>query len=238
MRSIIGAVLVALGLAGFGETEAAPAPRRILFIGNSLTYTNYLPGIVAELARASGEPIEVAMIAHPDFSLADHLATGEAARRIANEHWDLVVLQQGPSALPESRAELIASARRFAELTRARGTSIALFSVWPAADRPTAFDSVTTSYQAAATAVGGLLFPAGRAWTLAWQHTPALSLYGADGFHPSPLGSLLAALVVYRGILGHPLTTASETITVGGNLLKISRDDAATLLAAMEQAYQ
>lgn len=235
MPTILYTVLTVLGLTRLGGAEATPAPRRILFIGNSLTYTNDLPAMVAELADASGEPIEVAMIAHPDFSLADHLATGEAARRIATEHWDLIVLQQGPSALPESRTELIASTRRFAELARPQHTRIALFSVWPAADRPTAFDSVTASYQAAATAVDGLLLPAGRAWTRAWQHSPKLQLYGADGFHPSPLGSLLAALVVYRGIAGHPLPAQ---LLADRRLPQASRDDAATILRAAEDAYR
>lgn len=238
MPAIIHAVLVALGLAGFSGSATSPAPRRILFIGNSLTYTNNLPAIVAELARQAGEPVEVATVAHPDFSLADHLATGEAAGRIANERWDLIVLQQGPSALPESRTELIASTRRFAELAKARHTRIALFSVWPAADRRTAFDSVTASYEAAATAVDGLLLPAGRAWSLAWQQRPTLPLYGADGFHPSPLGSLLAALVVTRGIIGHQPGALTAAPIVAGAPLALSHEDAATLLVAAEQAYR
>jgi hypothetical protein len=83
-----------------------------------------------------------------------------------------------------------------------------------------------------------VLLPAGRAWTLAWQHTPTLPFYGADGFHPSPLGSLLAALVVYRGIVGHPLGSLPAAPIAGGAPLKLSRDDAATLLVAVEQAYQ
>ncbi len=36
--------------------QAAPAPTRILFIGNSLTYQNDLPGMVCTLARAAGRP--------------------------------------------------------------------------------------------------------------------------------------------------------------------------------------
>ena len=31
---------------------------------------------------------------------------------------------------------------------------------------------------------------------------PALSLYGPDGFHPSPTGSYLAALVMFERITG------------------------------------
>jgi hypothetical protein len=69
--------------------------------------------------------------------------------------------------------------------------------VWPDFTRRSAFDSVSASYTAAADAVEGLLFPAGDAWVRAWERKPGLALYGGDGFHPSPLGSYLAALTIY-----------------------------------------
>jgi len=36
-----------------------------LFVGNSLTYAEDLPGPVAGLASAVGRPLQTAMIAHP-----------------------------------------------------------------------------------------------------------------------------------------------------------------------------
>ena len=69
--------------------------------------------------------------------------------------------------------------------------------VWPDASRMTAFDSVSASYTAAAEAVGGLLFPAGDAWVRAWEKDATLPLYSNDNFHPSTLGSYLAALTIY-----------------------------------------
>ena len=48
----------------------------------------------------------------------------------------------------------------------------------------------------------GLLLPAGEAWRAAWRRDRNLALYGADNFHPSPLGSYLAALVIVQGITG------------------------------------
>ncbi len=218
-------------------TDPASAPVRVLFVGNSLTYANDLPAIVEQLGRHSGHRIQTAMIAFPNFSLADHLAQGDAARRIAREPWDLVVLQQGPSGLPESGVDLIASTRQFADLCRPRRAEVALYGVWPASDRPTAFDSVTANYQAAAEAVDGRFFPAGKAWVAAWQRAPALPLYGPDGFHPSPTGSLLAALVIHRGITRQPLATLPGDLTVNGTPLPLTSDQAAILLAAAEAAY-
>jgi hypothetical protein len=75
--------------------------------------------------------------------------------------------------------------------------------VWPPSGNLSAFDAVRQSYQQAAQAVHGLFLPAGEAWRAAWAVDPELPLYGADGFHPSELGTYLTALVVYEGITGH-----------------------------------
>ena len=49
---------------------------RILFVGNSLTYTNNLPGTVEAVAAAAGLDVGTGMIAFPNFSLADHWNRG------------------------------------------------------------------------------------------------------------------------------------------------------------------
>jgi hypothetical protein len=74
--------------------------------------------------------------------------------------------------------------------------------VWPSVTRRGDFPAVSGSYAAAASAVGGVLMRAGDAWREAWRLDPKLPLYGPDGFHPSRLGSQLAALVVYEQLTG------------------------------------
>ena len=61
------------------------------------------------------------------------------------------------------------------------------------------------SYRNAAKAAGADLFPAGDAWRRAWACDRSLALYGPDGFHPSRLGTYLAALVVYGRLFKSPL---------------------------------
>src|SRR5262245_20644120 len=88
----------------------APLPteiHRILFIGNSLTYANDLPGIVQALADSAGPyPLVVETVALPDFALVDHWNQGAALRAIRTGDWDLVVLQQGPSSVQINRDSL------------------------------------------------------------------------------------------------------------------------------------
>ena len=76
--------------------------------------------------------------------------------------------------------------------------------VWPSRARRGDFPGVSQSYAAAAKDVKGLLLPAGDAWRAAWAIDPALPLYGPDGFHPSPMGTYLAALVIYEQIFASP----------------------------------
>jgi len=175
---------------------------QLLFIGNSLTAANDLPAMVTAMARTAGIEIRCSTIAKPNFSLEDHWNDGEARRAIARGGWTFVVLQQGPSALPESRVLL----EEYGQKLDAEGHRVkarpAIFMVWPSSARFGDFDGVSRSYAAAARLVNGVLLPAGDAWRAAWRTDPALPLYGPDGFHPSRLGSLLAALTIVHGLAG------------------------------------
>ncbi len=235
-----GAVAFAVGLtlstAGCAGSPTAPAGAvHVLFIGNSLTEANDLPEMVRALAVAGGQPEPVlGAVLRGGYSLGDHLRDGAAAQAIADGGWDVVVLQQGPSGLPESRDSLIADTRRFDFLIQGIGATTALFMVWPDVTRLTAFDSVSWSYRAAADAVGGALFPAGDAWQEAWRHDATLPLYGPDGFHPSVDGSYLAALVLYAGLYHVSPVGLPAEFVVGraGWTLTLPPAEAAALQAA------
>src|SRR5262249_25445128 len=111
------------------------ATTRVLFIGNSLTAVNDVPALVAQLAGATGQPFEHRALTMGGYSLEDHWHRGEAARAIAGGGWTFVVLQQGPSALPESQVLLREYVRRFDAEVRRAGARTALYMVWPSSDR-------------------------------------------------------------------------------------------------------
>src|SRR3954468_18366079 len=161
-----------------------PVNGRVLFIGNSLTEANGLPAMVETLSRqGAGTPISTASVVFGGFSLEDHWNQGTAQRRIAEGGWSIVVLQQGPSSLPESQVNLREWTARFDTVIRARGARTALYMVWPESARRDAFVAVSQSYARAAEDVNGMLFPVGEAWRGAWRRDPAVPLYGPDGFH-------------------------------------------------------
>lgn len=224
----LGESALALGLAiaapACGEDGGITGPPSgeglaVLFIGNSLTYTNDLPEIVAAISLGASDdpPLRVGMVAYPGYSLEDHWNRGDALDAIDAGGWDVVVLQQGPSTLPASREHLVDWAGRFAERIRAAGARPVLFSVWPTDGTEAGFDATLASYGAAADAVDGILVPAGEAWRAAWARDTTLSLTIVDGFHPSLLGSVIAAYAVWtalveRSPIGLPPTIESDRV--------------------------
>jgi hypothetical protein len=206
-----------LALGGSPSCLAAPGPggeelpaggHHVLFIGNSLTYTNDLPATVAAIAQAAGDTFRVAMVAGPNLALIDHLnGATNAASRIREGGWEFVVLSQGPTTVGICRDSMVLWTHMFDDVIRPVGAKPALFMTWPASNAISRFDDVRISYQQAAAAVNGIFLPAGEAWRAAWAVDPTLALYGGDGFHPSPIGTFLAALEIYERLSGRDVRT-------------------------------
>jgi hypothetical protein len=146
-----------------------------------------------------------------------------------------VVLQQGPSSLDLSRDTLILATKLLDPYIRAAGGRTALLMVWPESTRFEFFDEVRVSYQRAAREVAGLFLPAGEAWLDAWTKDPQLQLYGPDGFHPSELGTYLAALVVYEGITGHDARSLPAQAVVAGRSLSVPESTVRLLQGAAHE---
>ena len=210
VRRRIGILAILLFAGAGGACSSAPAGpslpsligegRPVLFIGNSLTYWHDLPLIVQALADSGGGSLAVMVVAFPDYNLDDHRAEGTALRAIARGGWEVVVLQQGPSSLPENRAQLRASVGALNAEIRGVSATPALYSVWPTALRRDDFDRAIESYALAAQDVNGVLFPVAAAWLAAWRRDSTLALYSGDGLHPSVAGSYLAALVMHGAL--------------------------------------
>jgi hypothetical protein len=193
-------------LGGGGAHSLAPLPaggHHVLFIGSSLTYVNDLPATVAAIAQSAGDTIRVATEAQPNLALINHLNGGTAAvDHIAMGGWEYVVLQQGPTPRGICRDSLILWTKLFDPLIRAVGAKPALLMTWPSIDQAGIFDDVRISFQMAAAAVNGVFMPAGEAWRAALRVDPSVGVYGPDGFHPSAIGTFVAALEIYERITG------------------------------------
>jgi hypothetical protein len=172
--------------------------KSILFVGNSLTYYNDLPGLVARIGKDSGVEIKTEMIAYPNYALEDHWNDGQIQVLIANKKYDFVIVQQGPSSQAEGRAMLLDYGARIKGLCVTHNSQLAFFMVWPAFVNFNNFDGVITNYTDAAVATNSLLCPVGKLWKEHFLATGDYSYYGPDMFHPSQKGSENAAKIIFK----------------------------------------
>ena len=78
--------------------------------------------------------------------------------------------------------------------------------------------------------------PAGEAWIAAWQRDSTLALYAADGLHPGPIGTYLAALVMYERITGHDARALPARAVVQGRDLALADSTVRLLQASAHEA--
>src|SRR5262245_56690980 len=91
---------------------------RILFIGNSFTQRNDLPGLLAGLAAERGLHVEPELISVGGASLRTHWNAGKAARAIANGRYDYVVLQEQSTLPVKNTGRMAENVRLFDEAIR------------------------------------------------------------------------------------------------------------------------
>ena len=233
-RPFGGVTVVALLSACLGGSPAGPQSlgegTRVLFIGNSLTYVNDVPGILQALAdSAGGDKLAVASRALPNYALIDHWTEGVAQNTIAQGGWAWVVMQQGWTPAGIYRDTLRLATRNFGVGIAKIGAKPALYQTWPPVDRPNDFAGSIESYELAAADVSGVVFPVARAWLAVWKLDPSIQLY-SDGLHASLAGSYLAALVMYARIFDRtPVGLPAALRTHSGVVIRIPPALARTL---------
>ncbi len=200
-------LLAGLGLSPAGADESIPPETLdpgadgvfdLLFVGNSLTYSNRMPRMLRRLLEQSGVPAgRIEVEALPNYGLEDHWERPRTRRLLADGPWDIVFIQQGPSA-GEGRPSLLEYTRRFADEARRSGSRIGVLMVWPSRARAGDYPAVIANHRRAAGENDALIFPAGEAWQRYRAGGAGPRLYGRDGFHPSRLGSYLTALTLWQ----------------------------------------
>ncbi len=169
-----------------------------LFIGNSFTARNNLPGLLAQLVHAGGKgELVCELISTGGASLRTHLNKGEAHQHLQASRWDYVVLQEQstlPIKNPKRTGENI---REFDATIKAAQAQTVLYMTWARQNAPETQAALSETYAEVGREIGATVVPAG----LAWQHClaahPAIVLHDKDQSHPNLAGSYLAACSFY-----------------------------------------
>lgn len=177
---------------------------RILFVGNSLTYFNDLPGLVEEEAAKRGVQVTADMLAYPNYAIIDHWNDGEVQELVKDGGYDFLVIQQGPSSQAWGRQVLFEYGEKFNTLCNTYGIQLAYFMVWPSRTYYDTFPGVIKNYKEAAMSTNSILCPVGESWKRHFDRTGDFSFYGTDGFHPSLKGSTSAARIIVNRLFQRP----------------------------------
>ena len=174
---------------------------QILFIGNSLTYTNNLPELVENEAKEKGSLFKTKMIAKPNYALIDHWEEGEIKKEIESNNYDYVIFQQGPSSQEEGRNMLINDGKKLKKLCDKYNAQLCYFMVWPSQTYYYTYAGVIKNHKDAAELNNAILLPVGEKWKEHFDATENFDYYSEDGFHPSLKGSKVAAKIIVEYLL-------------------------------------
>lgn len=233
-------------------TIAAPDTTRVLFIGNSFTYTYDVPTLVKGLADAAGFPMTFVMHAPGGISVGDvdqgteaHMYNPEVFSLIRAGNWDFVSLQDnqgrfvyGHKHFPDTAvSKVIAGHFKIRDSVRAYNSCAQMlwFAGWAFKDgypgiSPTAqglIDNIYENYQYLKDTAGGIIAPIGKAWERAIDTLPATDLWGPDGAHESLAGAYVTASVIFTSIF----RVNTEAVNFNGGL------DSATARTLRRLAY-
>jgi hypothetical protein len=218
----------------------------VLFIGNSYTYVNDLPGMLARIAATA--PFSPRMttdaLAVGGWTLEDHWNDGTAQARIVDGGWTHVVIQ-GQSLEPAVGTMgptygFSAFAQRFGDVVIDAGAQPLWYVTWARApgdavyDPPFGYflnpeemqDRLTTAYAAVSSRwPQSRLACVGEAFRASLRDRPQLQLHQADRSHPTVAGTYLAACTFYVAMTGQAVPEEAEAPA------ELSPDDARFLRA-------
>ncbi len=203
------------GLLLLVSLAAAQDTLRVLFVGNSHTYTNSLPSLLRQLATGGGHVLETGMSAPGGFTLRQHVTHTATVSAIQQGDWDWVALQEQSQVpvIPYWRATwMLPAALSLDSLIRLHDERTLLFMTWGwrdggrqcILDSCAEFrdfqhmqDSMSSSYRRLAVLLDCPMVPAGEVFSRVLAGDPFAELWNADGYHPSLEGSYLAACAFY-----------------------------------------
>ncbi|CAN5646626.1 hypothetical protein BH10CYA1_BH10CYA1_14420 [soil metagenome] len=215
---------------------------KILFIGNSLTFENNLPSVIAQLLvsgstitsgkhQEESRPLKVYMVVQGGVTLEDHWKYETACLVLTQKGpWDYVVLQEQSVRPLEDPAKMFEYGSLLATEIKKAGAKILIYATWPMSDRLDSLGQLNSAFQNFASKVDAVIVPAGNCWAQASKKNRSLKLYN-DLIHPTQAGTYLAASAFYAVLTGTSPVGLPETLFDNDNVpfIKLSRKNALEL---------
>lgn len=202
---------------------------RMLWIGNSYTFFNDLPSTVRSIAASQGMRLNITTVVKGGEHLSGHLRNPRLHELLKRGGWDYVVVQEfsaGPAADTRTVARTVYPYAKTIDSLAVKYSpeaKVVFYMTWGHKygnvykngyalddDYQTMQERLKTSYLEMAHDNGAWCAPVGMAWQTVRKEHPEYVLYAPDCFHPSPVGSYLAANVIFTTIWQRPYQTGVD----------------------------
>jgi hypothetical protein len=187
----------------------------ILILGNSLTYTNDLPAL---LAASSPVKAHVESVTAPGSTLQILYEQTDALAKLRSRKWDYVVLQDQGSLgvayldgvqVVNNPAAFFFWSRVWDREIKAAGAKTVIFHTWTRKANRGEQHMLDYAYVEIAKELKAILAPVG----LAWKQLPPDPLYMPDDSHPTVAGSYLTACVITQALFSKACINEPSPVT-------------------------
>ena len=202
------------------QEEREEEPLKFLFIGNSYTYMNDMPGLFERMAKKSGKNVLVEKNTKGGASFRSHTGRKDMFEAIRKRKWDYVVLQ-GFSREMSFRPEHIDTAsvpfiQQILDSIYYNNpcTHVRFYMTWGYDDGfkdreevntyDKMADSIRKGYEWVGSKFGLPVVPAGMVWRNV-RNNKGIDLYYKDRAHPNISGSYTVAATFFTAFFDEPL---------------------------------
>ncbi|USG59530.1 hypothetical protein NBZ79_10050 [Sneathiella marina] len=224
----------------YSEYISVPKQKtRVLFIGNSLTYTNDLPKMISEIADTGERKMDYQSITPGGSRLIQHAQNKKVLDELMEGTWDFIVLQEQSQypgfAEKQLKKYVYAPAKKLVELARKSNPSAVIVFYMTMARKKG--DPGNAHISSDLNSYGGMqkrvnraylrlakinksdVAPVGEAWEFFRLKHPGIEIY-SDDIHPNVIGTYLAACVFYSTFFARPCTDTKVPKTVPLSIAK------------------
>jgi len=207
-RKTLLAVFTVLTLISFRQSCTGQEKKdtlKVLLVGNSHTYTRNLPHVISIISEGTGTKLLTKKSTIGAASLSQHWRSERGLRTkeiIKDGNFDIVVLQERAMEPVNEPDTVLKYTRLFCDYIKKYGAKPYLYLIWARADAPQNQEIINQVYSQAAKENDAKIVPVGKAWALAKQMKPEITLHNPDGNHSSVIGACLTAYVFVSTITG------------------------------------
>ncbi len=202
------------GLAGGADNSANSYA--LLFMGNSHSSANGLPGLVKTLIETGVPGSEVvSMLAPGSGFLSDRLDDGVTQLSLISRDWTHVVLQAQKYSTSGLYFYPTDAAEEWIRRSKSQHALPILFPEWPRLGNTEEGPRVHQLHLDIAAREAACVAPVGLTWEESLARNGNLRLHAADGNHSNLRGALLTAYVFYQLITGRSAADLPHVQSIG-----------------------